>query len=89
MLGLLLWCRYFLEAQGFSIDSNTLFQDNKSTMLLEKNGRLSSGKRTKHIKNRYFLIADKVENQEMEVEHCPTEMMWAEDVLITGVCWAS
>ena len=69
MLGLLLWCRYFLEAQGFSIDSNTLFQDNKSTMLLEKNGRLSSGKRTKHIKNRYFLITDKVENQEMEVEH--------------------
>ena len=25
MLGLLLWCRYFLEAQGFSIDRNTLF----------------------------------------------------------------
>ena len=50
------------------------------TMLLEQNGRSSSSKRTKHIKSRYFFIQDKIADGDLEVEHCPTERMWA-DVL--------
>ena len=49
-------------------------------MRLETNGALSSSKRTKHIHARYFFIKDKIESGEVEVEYCPTEMMWA-DVL--------
>jgi hypothetical protein len=41
-----LWTRYFLEAQGYDINDNLLYQDNKSAILLEKNGKMSSGKRT-------------------------------------------
>ena len=49
-------------------------------MRLEINGSLSSSKQTKHIKARYFFIKDNVDTREIEIEHCPTEMMWA-DVL--------
>ena len=45
-----------MEAQGYTIDSDTLFQDNQSTILLAKNGRSSTGKKSKENKNRYFLI---------------------------------
>ena len=33
-----------------------MYQDNLSGRLLGKNGRLSSGNRTKHIRPRYFLL---------------------------------
>ena len=42
----ILWTLYFLEAQGYKITNNVLYQDNKSSILLETNGRGSSGKRT-------------------------------------------
>ena len=38
-LGIILWTKYFMEAQGYTIDTNILFQDNKSTILLATNGR--------------------------------------------------
>ena len=57
-----------------------MYQDNMETMHLETNGSLSSSKRTKHIKDRYFFIKDKVDTGEIEIEQYPTEMMWA-DVL--------
>jgi hypothetical protein len=34
----MLWTLYFLEAQGFKINDNILYQDNKSSILLENNG---------------------------------------------------
>ena len=55
-----------------------LYQDNKSTMLLEKNGRASSGKRTRHIDIRFYFVADRVKNGELRIEHCHTEEMVAD-----------
>ena len=55
-LGLMMYTKYFMEAQGYSIDSNILFQDNQSTILLANTGRSSAGKESKHIKNCYLLI---------------------------------
>ena len=60
VLGMIMWCKYFMEDQGCSIENNLLYQDNKSTILLAKNGRMSAGKNSKHIKIRFFLITDKV-----------------------------
>jgi hypothetical protein len=31
------WTQYFMEAQRYQVQDNILFQDNKSTILLEKN----------------------------------------------------
>jgi hypothetical protein len=51
-----LWTRQFLEAQGYKINTNIVYQDNMSTLSLAKNGYVSSSKRTKHIKAKYFLF---------------------------------
>ena len=51
--GDVLWTRHFLEAQGYTISENIIFQDNMSTLSLKKNGRISSSKRTKHIKAKW------------------------------------
>jgi hypothetical protein len=32
-----LWTLYFLEAHGYKIDDNIIYQDNKSSILLETN----------------------------------------------------
>ena len=71
----ILWTRYFLEAQGYHVEENILYQDNKSAMLLESNGRGSSSKRTRHINIRYFFITDRIANGELSIEHCPTGKM--------------
>ena len=39
----------------------TIYQDNKSAILLEKSGTASSTKRTKHVNVRYFFVTDQVE----------------------------
>ena len=49
-----LWTRHFLAAQGEHVPTTTIYQDNKSTILLAENGKTSSGKRTKHLNVRFF-----------------------------------
>ena len=71
-LGLIMWVKYFMEAQGYNIDSNILLQDKKSTILLAKNGRSLVGKKSKHINNSYFLITDKVQQVDLDIQHKPT-----------------
>jgi hypothetical protein len=56
----ILWTKYLSEAQGYTVEHNKLYQDNKSAILFEKNGKFSSSKRTKHVKTRYFFVTDKV-----------------------------
>ena len=74
----ILWTRHFLEAQGYGVCENIVFQDNQSAMLLEKNGKASSGKRTKHIDIRYFFVTDQIQKKRMSVEWCPTADMIAD-----------
>jgi KUP system potassium uptake protein len=74
----IVWTRKFMEAQGYTISDNVVFQDNQSAMLLEKNGRSSSGRRTRHIDIRYFFVADRVKNGELRIEYCPTDDMLAD-----------
>jgi len=69
------WTRFFMEAQGYQVRDNVLFQDNKSAMLLEKNGKASSGKRTKHINIRYFFITDRIAQGDVSIAWCPTADM--------------
>jgi hypothetical protein len=73
-----IWTRKFLMAQGIKIHNNTLFQDNRSAILLENNGKASSGKRTRHIDIRYFFIKDRIEKGEVSIEHCGTDKMFAD-----------
>jgi hypothetical protein len=66
------WTRYFMQGQGYQVKDNVLYQDNKSAILMEKNGKASSSKRTKHINIRYFFITDRIQKGEVSVKWCPT-----------------
>lgn len=48
-MGRILSVRYFIEQQGYNVGPTTVYQDNKSAILLERKGSASSTKRTKHI----------------------------------------
>jgi hypothetical protein len=71
----ILWTRYFLEAQGYEVRENKIYQDNQSAMLLENNGRGSSSQRTRHINIRYFFVTDRIKANEVSVEYCLTAEM--------------
>jgi hypothetical protein len=75
VLSQVLWTQYFVEAQGYGVDDNIIYQDNMSAILLEKNGKLSSSRRTRHINIRYFFIADRVAQGKVPIEHCGTDDM--------------
>jgi hypothetical protein len=66
------WTRYFMKAQGYGVNDNVLFQYNKSSIILEKKGKASSSKRTKHFNIRYFFLTDRVSKEEVSVVWCPT-----------------
>jgi hypothetical protein len=74
----LIWTAHFLDGQGMKIDESILYQDNTSSILLEKNGRSSSTKRTRHMNIRYFFIKDQVDSKRVKIEHCPTGDMLAD-----------
>jgi hypothetical protein len=72
---MILWTKLFLEEQGCEIEKNILYQDNKSAILLEINGKKSSGKRTRALDIRYFFLTDQVEKGNLSIEHFPTDDM--------------
>ena len=74
----ILWTRYFLKAQGYDVKENILYQDNMSSILLARNGKASSSKRTKHIAIRYFFITDRISKGHVNLEWCPTTEMIAD-----------
>jgi hypothetical protein len=77
-VGPMLWTRRFLEWQGYPVKDNILYQDNKSSILLEKNGRKSAGKWSRHLNIRLFFITDQVEKKNISIEYCPTDDMVAD-----------
>lgn len=72
------WVRNFLIAQGHEVTDNVIFQDNKSAILFEENGRCSSGKKTGHIEILCCFIADDIQRCTAHVECCPTDEMVAD-----------
>ena len=71
----MLWSLYFIQSQGCNVETIELYQGNKSMELLMKNGWFSSGKRTKHIKAKFFFIKDRIDSGVMRLDHQPTEEM--------------
>ena len=54
----------FMEAQSYEIGSNIIFQDNKSVILLARNGRNSCTGNSRHVAVRYFFLKDRVDVRE-------------------------
>ena len=64
--------------QKVNTRSSTEAEDNRSTMLLMKNGKLSSGKRTKHLDVRYFYVKDLLDRGIIKLSHCLSKKMIAD-----------
>jgi hypothetical protein len=77
-MSLIVWSCNFLKAQGYAVVNNILNQDNKSAILLERNGKMSRGKRTKHIAFCYFFVTDRIRAGEISPNWCPTGEMIAD-----------
>jgi hypothetical protein len=72
----MLWSLYFIGAKGNSVECVELYQDNIITQLLIKNGKFSSGKKTKHVKAKFFFVKSRLDDAEIKVLDCPAEEMW-------------
>ena len=73
-----IWIKNFLHGQGYNVNTNVLEQDNESAIKLEKNGRASAGKRSRHMNIRYFFVKDQLAQERITVRHCPTLAMLAD-----------
>ena len=72
------WLAGFMKDQGYLITRKLFYQDNMSAIQIEKNGSVSSSKRSRHINIRFFFIKDILKRENIEVKHCPTERMLAD-----------
>jgi hypothetical protein len=72
---MILWTKLFLEAQGYNVDKIIVYQDNKSAILTETNGKKSSGKQTRALNIHYFFITNQVEKGNAQIKHCRTDNM--------------
>ena len=72
-----LWYLYFIQAQGYGVKYAGIHQDNVSAQMLETNGKFSSLRKTKNIKEKFLFIKDKVNNKEVKIVDCPAGVMWA------------
>ena len=60
------------------MDDSLFGQDNMSTIKLATNGKLSSGKRTRHIKIWFLFIKDRIKSGDIYIVYCPTDRMLAD-----------
>ena len=73
-----IWLIMFLKSQGYEMRNNTVYQDNKSAILMEKNGRNSCTGNSRHINVHYFFVKDQIDKGEFKVQYCPTLLMLAD-----------
>ena len=84
-MNFIMWVNLFVKEQikGVSpgsvlktIGKETIIQqDNTSSIQLERNGKQSSTKRTRHIDIRYFYVTSKIKSGEVKVIYHPTKEM--------------
>ena len=51
-----IWLMMFIDAQGYGIENNIVYQDNQSTIKMHINGRNSCTGNSRHINVPYFLL---------------------------------
>ena len=77
-ISLIIWSLRFLEAQGYEVQECIVYQDNESAIKLQRNGRWSAGKRSRHLDIKIFYIKDQIDKGLLDVKYCPTDQMMAD-----------
>jgi hypothetical protein len=76
-MSVIIWCRNFLEKQGYTMPPAQVFQDNMSTISMIRSGKPTSD-RTRHVNIRFFFINDREKSGEVKVEYKSTKSMLAD-----------
>ena len=72
-----IWLRNLLESIGFKIHiPTTIYEANQGARALLKNPRRHP--RTKHIDIKYHYVREATEKEDIELEYCPTDIMFAD-----------
>ncbi len=71
-----LWCLHFVNELGYHQQKNKFYQDNKSTINMSENGKLTQ--RTIHMKMRYYRIHDYLKSGLITILYLATENMCAD-----------
>ena len=66
-----------MEAQGYPLRENILYQNNQPAIKLKINSRKSCSKKTCHMEIRYFYIKNFINKGIVIVKHCATKKMLA------------
>ena len=78
MVSMILWTKLFIEDQGYKVENNIFYQDNKSSILLETNGHKISGTRSQEMNICYVFITNQSEKGNVEIENFLTDGMVAD-----------
>ena len=71
-----LWTKNFLESLGIKLERNLIYEDNRGTIELIKNGKRDG--RTKHVEVKHHFIGDHVKDGNVEIKYLRTEMQLAD-----------
>ena len=72
-----LWCRRLLKELGYHQGPTTVFQDNKSAIIISEKG-FNNGNESRHMRNRYHYIRQCIEEGSIKIEYLPTAEMVAD-----------
>lgn len=73
----LIWMKRLLEEIGEqSTEAITVYEDNQSCIKLVESDRLE--RKTKHIETKFFFVRDLHQQQQINLQYCPSEEMLAE-----------
>ena len=72
---LILRTKFFLEAHGYKVEQNILYQDNKITILLQEKEKNSPSKRTRHMNISFFPSRINSKKGNLTIKYCPNEYM--------------
>jgi len=78
VMGQILWTHHFLAAQWEFVPTTTIYQDNKSTIVLAENGRTSSSKTMRHLSVSYYFVTDQIKKGHVKVAFYPMQNMLAD-----------
>ena len=68
------WFMRFMSEQGYGIENNVIYQDNKSAIRMEKNGLNSCTGNSRHIHIRHLFVKYRIDKGELKVAYFPTHL---------------
>jgi len=74
-LSSVIWYEHFMEAQGYPITSIIVWQDTRGTEKMAKNGKMPCSSKSRHISIKFFWINDRIKQGNMDIRHCPSNIM--------------